>query len=89
MCCSMHYYTNKCSWTYLLLHRLELFIIGQQVDQDRALTGTVERQVRVATCHVRQTEMNIKLALQAILKKTRALEDETDLADHPVASRCL
>lgn len=35
--------------THLFLHRLTLLVIGGQVDEDRALEGTVECQVRVGT----------------------------------------
>ena len=35
--------------THLLLYRLALLVVGGQVDQDRALVGTVECQVGVGT----------------------------------------
>lgn len=40
-------------FTYFFLHRLELFVVWCQVDQHGALTGAVERQVRVRTYKVR------------------------------------
>lgn len=37
---------------HLLLYRLVLFVIGGEIDQDGALAGTVECQIRVGTCEV-------------------------------------
>lgn len=41
--------------TYLLFYRLKLFIVRCQVDQDCALTHTVECQVWVGTCQITHT----------------------------------
>ena len=35
--------------THLLFHRLALLVVGGEVDEDRALVGTVECQVRIGT----------------------------------------